>query len=631
MLFNFPEPTFLNSIHSPHKYSVERVTPEKTQWKKSIIDDLDLPNKQSMRIPPLQRLKLSKLSQKLIPDEASDPFSPLPIPPDADELQSDDTPLDEAFTDNSEDMQDLPDVELEQPDVHPSDERTHLLRKIKVGASFEDSWDAYSRLIDLQKSSQEDGPHIPHHYLHFLASRLAKMDVGGRRHFFRLLSVLTCLRTSGGTIFDWEWNSLIYRSARIYRKTTVEDYRVALGILKDMVNSASISEKELRDSSGLSSNDVLPDELDNTIARPDIVTYTILLGIASRTGNSSAVQHALSMLDASRLPWVPKTHSAMLTYYMHTSQFDAFPRVLAAFLPGDLDIMIITRIMWAYAYKGRIRIAMQVYDFLRGNIPPEDKRHFEETPQGSFGWDSKETFSPDGTVCNPILSIPGFIDHATMTPNGITYTMMIQALCYNGDLIGALTIFRDMLSTIRTSDRPAHIREFYKPRPSIYRSFFLGFARHAGGVRTSLSRSLMVRDYEMDTMPLPEFAARLTATPRDAMTITSPGNFRVDSPWSLENLEIILENLLDLDLETAAAEEEKSAAVRLSDRTIYWIMVSFAKTTNNDWYKLYTVWTRLDKKFDFSQYRLSKRLRDMRDYLIGRFEPADNIDGVERN
>lgn len=630
-----------SSVHPPPPFFPrKRATIKRPQWKSSLLDNLDAPDRKTEGISPPQNLKLSNLSENNVPNEPADAFSPLPIPPDL-KCQSDadadsGTLLDESFIDNTaSDIQNIPNVELDEFEKEEDclDQRARLLRAIRGGKSFEDSWIAYTCLLELQKSYGNDDlpvtPFIPHHYLHFLAGRLAKMQAAGRQHFFRLLSVLTSLRTTNGSIFIWEWNSLIHCSAKSFRKTTVEDYRVAIGILKDMIQSASVLEENLRRNAGLSDDDDLPEELDKTIVRPDIVTYTTLLAIASRTGDPSAVQHALSLLRETGLPWIARTHTAMLPYYMHTGQFEAFPRVLVASLPNDLTITLVTRIIWAYAYKGRMRIAMQLYDFLRGNIPSEDKLHFEEPPQGSFGLDSKSTFSSDDAVGNPILSIPGFIDHATMSPNGVTYCMMIQALCYHGDLIGAFIIFRDMLSTVRTNDRPVHVRDFYKPRPSIYRSFFLGFARHAGGIRTSLSQSLMLRDYEIDKMPLPEFAARLTATPRGLATAVHQEKLSVESPWSLENLEIIFEAFLEMDWEASRAEEENGPTEYLSDRTIYWIMVSFAKVTNNDWYKLYSVWTRLDKQFGLDQYRLSKRLREMRDYLVEKF--GHLADTVEEN
>lgn len=619
----------LDSAHVPTDPFVKRST-ARPQWKRSILDNLDVSNRKTKGVPaPPHDPKLSNLLQKVVPDESSDtsPFSPLPVRLDLEhgpDASCSDL-IEEPLIDDLSKIPDVPDVQIEEPEVEDlPDERTYLLQIIRDNTTLEDSWKAYTRLLHLQKSYGNNlpvTPFIPHHYLHFLSSQLAKIQAAGRRHFFRFLSVLTSLRTSGGTIFDWEWNSLIHCSAKSYRKTTVEDYRIAIGIFKDMVNSASIVEKELRQSAGIGSEDALPDELEKTIARPDAVTYATLLAIASRTGNPTAVQHAQSMLNASGQPWIPRAYSAMLPYYMSTNQLDAFPRVVAASFPNDMTIILVTQIIWAYAFKGRLRIAMQIYEFLRGNIPPEDKMSIDEPSQGSFGLEWRKTFNSDETEGNPILSLPGFIDHATMPPNGITYCTLIQALCYHGDLIGAITIFKDMLSTIRTSDRPTHIREFYKPRPSIYRSFFLGFARHAGGngIRKPLSQSLMARDYEMDQIPLPEFAARLTATPRDLTTMAPLKNFTIDSPWTLENLEIIFENFLEMDWDACNAEEEKAPTLKLSDRTIYWIMVSFAKTTNNDWYKMYTVWTRLDNHMDFSQYSLSKRLRDMRDYLVGRF------------
>jgi hypothetical protein len=58
------------------------------------------------------------------------------------------------------------------------------------------------------------------------------------------------------------------------------------------------------------------------------------------------------------------------------------------------------------------------------------------------------------------------------------------------------------------------------------------------------------------------------------------------SPWILTNLEFIFKSFLELPADT-----------RLSERTIYWILVGFAKTSGRDVHKMQKVWSLLVERF----------------------------------
>ncbi|KAF8529162.1 hypothetical protein BU17DRAFT_37507 [Hysterangium stoloniferum] len=452
---------------------------------------------------------------------------------------------------------------------------------------------------------------IPDRHLHHLVKLLSRTKPRTREVFLRLLSVLTTLRTSGGEVYAWEWNALVHCAGRGWRKTTVEDYRTALGVFKDMVGSGQMSP---------SSNALEDQSCDESIkssgpeyhVRPDIITFTTLIDIAARTTEESALRHATSLLNASRIPWNSKTHRAMIPHYIRTNQLRAIPGILAASIAERLDIRAINNCMWAYACKGRLRVAIQVYDHLRRNVLPGDRLDMnpdsEAYPATLHGYDDFEE--------NPILATPGFIENATMPPDVVTYTLLTQALCYRGDLRGALTVFRDMITTVcrPSSTADPNTPRYYKPTSAIYRAIFLGFARHANEKRPAFSETLLDGRQGIDEVPLPEFAARLTSS--TLMTLKSgpiPKRLAFDNPWTLANLEAIFDRFLELDWDEHAVIGEP--AKMPSDRMIYWIMVAYAKCSNQDVRKMYTIWKKLDRRFQFGVFSksLSQRLK-----LLGR-------------
>ncbi|KAF8528677.1 hypothetical protein JB92DRAFT_742577 [Gautieria morchelliformis] len=495
--------------------------------------------------------------------------------------------------------------------------RVALLDIISGTQSASEAWEAYNTLISVRKprvavsnnvegSTSQNGCDeltIPYPHLHRLARLLSSTRPRTRQLFLRLLSVLTTLRSTGGPIFMWEWNALINCAGKGWRKTNVEDYRAALGIFQDMVTSNQVAASSSGPRHEPSEwRDMLPaDRL--PVEQPDIITFTTLLDIASRTLNDQAIHHALSLLAASELPWNNVTHMARLPYYIHTNQLRAVRGILLASVTRGLDLITLNGCLWAYAYRGRLRMVMQVYDLLRRNIPAEDRIDFGESDPSPFSLDPTNHTGANDRDENPFVNIKGFVSQATMAPDSVTYALLIQALCYHGDLIGALTVFRDMVSTVDPALRPPgshrHVQSayFYTPTYAIYRAIFLGFARHANKTST-LANSLISQHQGIDTVPLKEFASRLTASPTAACP--SPLELAAVTPWSLESLNKIFERFMEMHWEpTGTNAGDPTAPPRPNDRMIYWIMVAYAKTTNRDIKKMFDVWKRLDARFGY--------------------------------
>jgi len=535
----------------------------------------------------------------------------------------------------------------ESPEVTEDPQsRVPLLRTISETQSPSEAWEAYSSLLSIHKSRSSEAAGttsqngcneltIPYPHLHRLARLLSATRPRTRLLFLRLLSVLTTLRSTGGPIFLWEWNALVDCAGKGRRKSNLQDYRAALNIFQDMVtsNQAASSLPEYRHAPS-KWRDMLPaDSL--PVEQPDIFTFTTLLDIASRTSNGQAVQHALSLLAASELPWNNVTHMARLPYFMHTNQLRAVRGIMLISVTRGLDIVTLNGCLWAYAYKGRLRVVMQVYYLLRQNVPAGNRAYLDDSNPLPLSLDPESYLGANGQDENPILSIRDFIPQATMAPDAVTYTLIIQALCYHGDLIGALVVFRDMVSTVdpalRPPGSPGELKQsayYYKPTYAIYRAIFLGFARHANKKPPTLASTLMSKHQGIDFVPLKEFAARLTATdPKPSVLCPSPDELAAETPWTLENLEKIYQRFLDMDWGPGGRNAaDVTAPLRPTDRMIYWIIAAYAKTTKGDIRKMYEVWKQLDARFGLeSDGILRGRLARIAKELVERLTNGDDV------
>ncbi|KAF8138157.1 hypothetical protein EV363DRAFT_512506 [Boletus edulis] len=413
----------------------------------------------------------------------------------------------------------------------PAQKRRTLLWVMLTAKTLDRAWAAYEELLSYQ------GP-IPYHLLHKLARLLASIRPRTRTVHLQLLSVLKSLKRNHGQIRLWEWNMLIDSAGKQWHKTRLEDYENSL----DIFNKRGVL---------LAENIASADEMVNAEANPsqqnaDIWTYNILLSIASRSNLPLAVRHASSLLLASGLTPNRYTHLCLLRYFATQNDLRSVRSTLRKMTQQGLEVGLdgINACLWAFARNGRFDVALRVYRILRNNVEPkpdlgehdieEDFRYIRDT----VGLDI-----PDG-----------------LEPDEITYTMMIQALAYHGDLRNALSVFVDMLSTpnrngaTRTDDSPT----CYKPSMAAFRGLFLGFARHG-------------RDPEHRKVDTESFAA-LFQSPR--------------ATWNQETLETVLAAFLQLP-----------DSPKPTDSVIYWILVGFDRTSGKDSAKLREVYTKLETKY----------------------------------
>jgi len=467
------------------------------------------------------------------------------------------------------------------------------------------AWEAYVALVSLDRKykNANSKSSIPRTALHKVARLLSKEQPRTRQIFTRLLSVLTTLKSIGGTIQTWEWNSLIDAGGKGWRKASIKDYRSSLGIFKDTLDISSQTSNK------------------DAATHPNIVTFTILLSLSARTLLPSAIGHAESLLASSGLPLNNITRRALIPFYTKTNQLHILRDIALAAVSESLDIEFINACIWAYAYHGRLRTALMIYARLRRNV---------SAAEGGLSESSEEDEMDQVFDENSILSIPGFLEKATMPPDAVTYTSLIQALCYHGDLIAALTVFRDMITTVDPStkqERAAALAQplCFQPSMGVYRGIFLGFARHAGAPRGTRLRG----DENIDQIPLPEFAARLAASQGlEDTPIPPPRTVEFDTPWSLDNLEKLFTRFLQMQwARSGVLDKSGEYPVQIpSDRVVYWIMTAFKKASHHDPLVVSSAWDRLHIRFKDTplRKRMSHRLRKFEEDLEKQLRKLDH-------
>jgi pentatricopeptide repeat protein len=421
--------------------------------------------------------------------------------------------------------------------------RHKLLQVMLTSETISEAWGAYQELLVRQSQNPSKAITIPYRHLHRLARLLASTKPRTRTIFLQFSSVLTTLQRTGGRVQLWEWNTLIDSAGKQWRKTSLADYKASLNIY----NNKGILPLESHRSSGET-----PDAELHSLAvhqAPDIWTYTTLLSVASRSRSPLAIRHASSLLRSSGLSPNRFTHLCLLRYFTHRNELSGVRSTLHEMKEQGLEVGLdgINACMWAYARNGHIDVALTIYRVLRNNVEPEL----------DFGEDDVDA------AALYLRDVEGLNVPSGLEPDEITYTAMIQALAYHGDLIKALNVFVDMLSSPKRGKRVPVDQATgeplrYKPSMAAFRGIFLGFVRHARKPNERMKESF------------------ITASLRPSS----------QAAWNLENLQMIFTAFLELP------EDAKP-----SERLVYWIIVAFGRTSGNDLGKLREVWVQLEDKY----------------------------------
>lgn len=438
-----------------------------------------------------------------------------------------------------------------------------MLHVLATTTSAEDGWKAYGVLSKLQHQydtaeggDSEPTAIIPFAYLHRLARLICQNTPKTRTQFLRLLSVLTTVQNYGGEIQLHEWNALIDHAGKGWRKTRPEDFNNSLSIYYDMIYGRPPGSQF----SDAAFDDVLrprpesepfSDYLVPTPAvEPDIHTYTTLIDIAARTNHPPTLHRATMLLKQAKLPPNRITHLALLKYFTTKKQLSGVRSTITKMKEQDLELGVdgLNACMWAYGHNNRVDVVMMIYRLLRHNIVPEEYDDF----------DNIASVQEQLRIEEGIVIAPGW------RPNEVSFTLMIQTMAYHGNLLAALSVFIDMLSTPNVEqgaplvpDQNDELRPIaYSPTIHVFRALLLGFSRH--GVNSNNNcRPPVYRGTNMDG---PE--------------------------WNLENLQSIFERFLELPSDT-----------KISESTIFWTLNSFSRTSDYNVELLRTVWQRMEDRF----------------------------------
>ena len=295
------------------------------------------------------------------------------------------------------------------------------------------------------------------------------------------------------------------------------------------------------------------------VIKPDIHTYTTLLCIAARTLMPSNIHHASVLLKQSKIPPNHATHLTLLRYFGRTKEISGIRSTIMKMKEQGLELGLdgVNACIIAYSRAHRVDIASTIYRVLRHH----------ETPETYIGENDIDE------AIQYLKDVEGIEIAGNLIPDRISYTSTIQSLAYHGDLMGALQVFTHMLTAPDIEPFSPRLRDEngelvphnYPISLPVFRALFLGFSRHA---KTPFSDPL-------------KFSSRLKK--RNEKNHDSEGS---ESPWTLWSLDSLFKAFLDLPDGT-----------RASERTIYWILVSFAKLSGNDPDKMREIYNELERKF----------------------------------
>ncbi|KZT27035.1 hypothetical protein NEOLEDRAFT_1061770 [Neolentinus lepideus HHB14362 ss-1] len=383
-------------------------------------------------------------------------------------------------------------------------------------------------------------------YLHRLAQLIASVKPRTRTEFLRLYSVISSIKKAGRKVYLWEHNALMDSAGRGARKTQYADYQRSLAIFNDLV--------AVHNDGGGDDGPRAASNKGGHAAKitPDVYSYTTLLNIAARSKDPRVLRHAFKLFRQSKIAPNRVTHLVLLRYFTHKNDSEAIRHTMLLLQEQHipLDIAALNAIIWAFARNGRLEIAWNIYRVLRHHLMPEEGTGADEV-------EGEEDINVvNAQLVHSRLSIPD-----NMAPDYITYHVMIQAFAYHGNVAKALQVFVDMLSTpIEEPTHPNEVPETFPPTMTAYRAFFHGFARHGRAPSAPNGESPRV--------------------------VAQREPFVSETGWNWHNLELIFENFLELPDD-----------VRLSDRTVWWIIVAFIKTSGANISELRNMWSRLEERY----------------------------------
>ena len=464
-----------------------------------------------------------------------------------------------------------------------------MLAVLGTTASPSEAWDAYTTLRHMIPDGyiMTGQQFIPFVHLHRLCRLLSASRPKNHMLFLRLLSILNYIRSTGGRIHRYEWNTVIDYAGRGWRKILPEDWETALSLYNDMVNGRTpgaqchvqvhLTEMDDLHSVGAEPRGQvqLPGSDNLHAVQPDIFTFNILLDIAAETKQVSAVRHTLALMTEAGIDPNRMTFLILLKFHALSQQMSGVrSTVLRMKDQGhELGVDGINACMWAYGLNGRHDLVKSIYRLLRHNASP-----------GEMADDLLLALSRD-IEDEALICVPSDI-----RPDGATYTTVIQIMAYHGDLFTALNVLSDALACLPARPGPRLL-----VLNGVFRAIFLGFTKH--GISP-------IQDER--SLPPP-------------LRISNPPG---QPQWSLQNLQKVFDIFMNLPED-----------INASRTMLHWIMRAFDVTSGRDKVILQEVWKKLDKRFGMCWVASTNRLAAWRAMLFsetsGDVEPGASHGGLE--
>jgi hypothetical protein len=308
-------------------------------------------------------------------------------------------------------------------------------------------------------------------------------------------------------------------AGRAWRRVRVEDYKAAVGVFGEMGRRRREEEEgwdgdgereervegEVEGKDGKGGEDERRRKRADS-GRPDAVTHTTLIDIASRTLNPAVLRHAQSLLASastttsatpptSATPTPRLSHLAALRLHASHSRSLGISQTTHSLLTHShpLGTDGLNALLHAHSQLNRPDIAHRIY-----------------LAATRTNWRSRRVRRHGGKV-----EVEGVVLDKRAKPDWVTHVTMVQCLAYHGEIVHALKIFMGLLRELQSGegvggvmagkkagevrrslqdenveDRAGALAHIANP---VFRALFLGFCRHAspydeqhhGAIRTA--------------------------------------------------------------------------------------------------------------------------------------------------
>lgn len=459
------------------------------------------------------------------------------------------------------------------------------------------AWDAYRDAVN-------QSIHIPAPLLDRVFGVLIRTYAPTRKTFLRLHEISSHLRNQGGHLKLWQWNALIYHSALALRKVHTKDYQAALDVYTEMVSAQA-------------------DYGSGRRVKPDISTYTTLIYVAIRTGIVENVQHAYSLLRASKVTPDRLARLAIIPYYIYIRKLRLIRGIALEFKEKRQDIGLdgINAYMWAFGRHGYLEVMEEVYQALRLNIRHDTSDRAVATPESSSVGIALEHQS--SAEARPMISLPGpkrdmsrrwklsskeEIDDtlavlnwpSTTTSVAVTSAAQMDASSPSKQgstamLWGSHRVVNESLA-IWNHHVPNHITYAiciqvyafhgnYRRALQIFRDMITSNEVEGASASKKIPYTAMHKVYRALFLGFARVSRKFK--PSDEEKSRPSFSDEQEREWISNALEVALAGFLNMEPRQG----------RPNDRSVLWIMYAFSNISQGDTGKLITVWRLLEERF----------------------------------